>query len=110
MTLMSKVKAEDLSGAALSWAIESINVSTPPQPGQLQLPFSLYIDEAPIEHLIAKYNVWVEPGWSYNWLANARADRDPCERLPGETRAIAVSRAIVAVQLGNVVSVPAELM
>lgn len=108
MTLMSKVKAEDLSGAALSWAIESINSPTPPQPGQLQLPFSLYIDEALIEHLIAKYAVWVEAGHRDNWLADTK--RDPFQRVAGDTRAIAVCRAVLLKLSGNTVSVPAELM
>ena len=105
-----KVRTENLSGAALCWAIESIEGDGLLQTEQLQLPFARQVDDSAAEHLIAKYNVWIEPGYSYNWLANARADRDPCEREPGETRAIAVCRAIVAVRLGNTVSIPAELI
>lgn len=110
MKTMCKVKTEELAGAALLWVIDSIEGTTPPLPGQLQLPFARQIDTATVDRLIAKYNVWVEPGWSYKWLANAREDRDPCERMPGEKREDAVLRAIIAVQLGNVVSIPADLI
>ena len=105
-----KVRTQNLSGAALCWAIESIEGAGQLQTEQLQLPFARQVDDSAAEHLITKYNVWIEPGYSYNWLANARADRDPCERQPGDTRAIAVCRAIVAVRLGNTVSIPAELI
>lgn len=105
-----KVRTENLSGAALCWAIESIEGVGQLQTEQLQLPFARQLDDSAAEHLITKYDVWLERGWSYNWLANARADRDPCERQPGETRAIAVCRAVVAVRLGNTVSIPAELI
>lgn len=109
MAKTTKVKTEELAGAALLWVIDSIEGTTPPLPGQMQLPFDLQIDPAAVDRLIAKYNVWVEPGWSYKWLANAREDRDPCERMPGETREDAVLRAIIAVQLGKVVSIPVDL-
>ena len=101
-----RVQTEELAGSALLWAIDSIEGTPPPLPGQMQLPFALQIDQATVDRLI----VWVEPGWSYKWLANAREDRDPCERMPGETREDAVLRAIIAVQLGNVVSLPADLI
>ena len=110
MAKTTKVKTEELAGAALLWAIDSIEGTPPHLPGQLQLPFDLQIDPAAVDRLIAKYNVWVEPGWSYKWLANAREDRDPSERMPGETREAAVLRAIIAVQLGNTVSIPADLI
>lgn len=110
MAKTTKVKTEDLAGAALLWAIDSIEGTPPPLPGQMQLPFARQIDPATVDRLIAKYDVWIEPGWSCKWLANARKDRDPCERMPGETREDAVLRAIIALQLGNVVSVPADLI
>ena len=110
MAKMIKVNTEELTGAALLWAIDSIEGTPPPLPGQMQLPFARQIGPATVDRLIAKYDVWIEPGWSYKWLANARVDRDPCERMPGETREAAVLRAIIAVQLGNVVSVPADLI
>ena len=104
------VRTENLSGAALCWAIKSIEGVGQLQTEQLHLPFARQVDDSAAEHLITKYDVWLERGWSYNWLANARADRDPCEPQPGETRAIAVCRAVVAVLLGNTVSIPAELI
>ena len=105
-----RVQTEELAGSALLWAIDSIEGTPPPLPGQMQLPFDLQIDPAAVDRLIAKYNVWVEPGWSYKWLANAREDRDPCERMPGETREDAVLRAIIAMQIGKVVSIPVDLI
>lgn len=105
-----RVQTEELAGAALLWVIDSIEGTPPPLSGQLQLPFARQLDAATVDRLIAKYHVWVEPGWSCKWLANTREDRDPCERMPGETREDAVLRAIIAAQLGNVVSIPADLI
>ena len=68
MKTMSKVKTEELTGSALLWAIDSIEGTPPPLPGQMQLPFDLQIEQATVDRLIDKYNVWVEPGWSYKWL------------------------------------------
>ena len=110
MKTMSKVKTEELTGAALLWVIDSIEGTPPPLPGQMQLPFARQIDPVTVDRLIAKYSVWVEPGWSHKWLANAREDRCGCGRIPGETREDAVLRAIIDVQIGNVVSVPADLI
>ena len=110
MTKTTKVKTEELTGSALLWAIDSIEGTPPPLPGQMQIPFACQIDPDAVDRLIAKYDVWTEHGWSYQWLANAREDRDPCERMPGETREDAVLRAIIAVQLGNVASIPADLI
>ena len=87
MKTMSKVKTEELTGAALLWAIDSIEGTPPPLPGQMQLPFARQIGPATVDRLIARYDVWVEPGWSCKWLANAREDRDPCERMPGKKAA-----------------------
>lgn len=38
MKTMSKVKTEELAGAALLWVIDSIEGTPPPLPGQMQLP------------------------------------------------------------------------
>ncbi len=105
-----RVQTEELTGSALLWAIDSIEGTPPPLPGQMQIPFTCQIDPAAVDRLIAKYDVWIEPGWSCKWLANARVDRDPCERMPGETREDAVLRAIIAVELGIAVNVPADLI
>lgn len=109
MSLMVEVKTEELIGPALGWAIESIENDRQPAIGQLQLPFCAHlIDEVLCEKLITKYSVWVEPGAHVNWLADTK--RNPFKRQSGETRVIAVYRAIVADKRGDTVQVPAELM
>ena len=110
MAKTTKVNTAELAGSALLWAIDSIEGTPPPLPGQMQIPFARQIDPATVDRLIAKYDVWIEPGWSCKWLANARVDRDPCERMPGEARETAVLRAIIAVQLGKVVSIPVDFI
>lgn len=103
MNGMVSVRTEELTGPALDWAIDSIE-SAAPTTGQLQLPLAR-IDA---EQLIKKHGVWIERGYSYPWLADLT--RDPCNRQPGETREIAVFRAVVFAILGTTVSVPAELI
>lgn len=105
---MVSVRTEELAGPALNWAIESIEGAQQPTAGQLQLPFTRQLDESAVDLLIDKYAVWVERGAHFNWLADG--SRNPFERQPGETRAIAVCRAVVAAKLGNTVSVPTELI
>jgi len=105
---MVSVRTEDLSSTALGWAIESIEGSVPPA-GQLQLAFCTPpVNEDECERLIAKYAVWVEPGHRVNWAADA--NRDPLHRAHGDTRAIAVCRAVLMKIVGNTISVPAELI
>ena len=64
MAKTTKVKTEELAGAALLWVMDSIEGTPPPLPGQMQLPFARQINPATVDRLIAKYHVWVEPGWS----------------------------------------------
>jgi len=71
--------------------------------GQLQL-FAL----PDAEQLIKKYGVWVERGHQSSWLADTA--RNPFNRQPGETRTIAVFRAVVFAKRGATVNVPAELI
>ncbi|NWD65778.1 hypothetical protein [Pseudomonas sp. IPO3774] len=107
MRRMVSVHTEELDGAALGWAIESIEDAPTPASGQLQLAFCTPpVDEAQCELLIAKYDVWVEPGHAVNWVADTR--RDPFQRVHGETRAIAVCRAVLVKAIGKTCSVPAE--
>lgn len=109
MSSMVSVRTEDLAGLALGWAIESIEGGVSPIAGQLQLAFCAPpVDDAQCDHLITKYAVWVEPGHRVNWVADA--NRDPLHRAHGDTRAIAVCRAVLAKLVGNTVSVPAELI
>lgn len=108
MSHMVSVRTEDLAGPALGWAIESIE-GVAPAAGQLQLAFcAAPVDDAQCDQLIAKYAVWVEAGHRDNWLADTK--RDPFQRVAGDTRAIAVCRAVLLKLSGNTVSVPAELM
>ena len=108
MSRLVSVRTEDLAGAALGWAIESIEGTTAPAPGQLQLAFCAPpVDDAQCERLIATYAVWVEPGHRNNWVANAK--RDPFQRVHGETRAVAVCRAVLMETIGKTCSIPAEL-
>jgi hypothetical protein len=103
MNRMVSVCTDELAGPALDWAITAIEGDQPPTAGQLKL-----FTQIDAEQLIEKYGVWVERGYSYPWLADLT--RDPCNRQPGETREIAVFRAVVFANLGTTVSVPAELI
>jgi hypothetical protein len=100
---MVRVRTEELAGPALDWAINAIEGDLQPAAGQLQL--FIQIDA---EQLIEKYGVWCERGYSYPWLADVT--HDPCNRQPGDTREIAVYRAVVFAQTGSTVRVPAELI
>jgi hypothetical protein len=65
-------------------------------------------DQIDAEQLIEKYCVWCERGYRYPWLA--ATDREPWHRMDGETRSIAVFRAVVFAKHGTNVSVPAKLI
>lgn len=103
MNRMVSVRTEDLAGLALDWAITAIEGDQQPNAGQLQL-----FTQIDAELLIEKYGVWCERGHSYPWLAST--DREPWHRMDGETRTIAVFRAVVWAKHGNTVRVPAELI
>ena len=102
MSLVS-VRTEELTGPALDWAISSIESEQQPFAGQLDL-FAL----PNTEQLIEKYGVWVERGHQSPWLADTAGD--PFNRQPGETRTIAVFRAVVFAMRGITVEIPAELI
>jgi hypothetical protein len=103
MNRMVSVRTEELAGPALDWAINAIEGDRQPGTGQLQL-FAL----PDADHLITKYGVWVDVAHRHPWLADMT--NDPFNRQPGETRTIAVFRAVVFAKLGAAVSVPAELI
>ena len=105
MNRMVSVRTEELTGPALDWAIDNIEGTQQSAGAQLQLPFTRNFD---LDHMIEKYGVWVERGHSYPWLADTT--RDPCNRQPGETREIAVYRAVVFAKTGNTINVPVELI
>jgi len=103
MSHMVSVRTEELTGPALDWAINAIEGDQQPGIGQLQL-FAL----PDAEQLIQKYGVWVDVGHRQPWLADAT--NDPFNRQPGETRTIAVFRAVIFAKHGDTVKVPAELI
>ncbi|WP_236189359.1 hypothetical protein [Pseudomonas pharyngis] len=103
MNRMVSVRTEELAGPALDWAINAIEGDRHPAAGQMDL-FAL----PDAEQLITKYGVWVDVGHRHPWLADAT--NDPFNRQPGETRTIAVFRAVVFAKLGATVKVPAELI
>ena len=103
MNRMVSVRTEELISPALDWAINAIEGEQQPAAGQLDL-FAL----PDAGQLITKYGVWCEAGHSDPWLADAT--NDPFNRQPGETRTIAVFRAVVFAKRGAAVKVPAELI
>jgi hypothetical protein len=100
---MVSVRTEELAGPALDWIINAIEGDPQPDAGQLQL-FAL----PDAERLITKYGVWIDVGHRHPWLADMT--NDPFNRQPGETRSIAVFRAVVFSKHGTTVRVPAELI
>ncbi|VVM98546.1 hypothetical protein [Pseudomonas fluorescens] len=103
MNHMVSVRTEELAGQALDWAINAIEGDQQPGTGQMDL-FAL----PDAEQLITKYGVWVDVGHRHPWLADAA--NDPFNRQPGETRTIAVYRAVVFARCGATVKVPTELI
>jgi len=103
MNRMVSVRTEELAGPALDWAINAIKGEQQPGTGQMDL-FAL----PDAEQLITKYGVWVDVGHRHQWLADAT--NDPFNRQPGETRTVAVFRAVVFAKRGATVKVPAELI
>lgn len=103
MSRMVSVRTEELTGPALDWAINAIEGDQQPGTGQLDL-FAL----PDTEQLITKYCVWVDVGNRHQWLADMT--NEPFNRQTGETRIIAVFRALVFAKRGGTVKVPGELI
>lgn len=103
MNRMVSVRTEELTGPALDWAINAIEGEQQPVAGQLDL-FAL----PDAEQLITKYGVWIDAGHRHPWLADMT--NEPFNRQPGETRTIAVFRAVVLAKRGAAVKVPARLI
>lgn len=103
MSRMVSVRTEELAGPALEWAINAIEGDRQPVAGQLDL-FAL----PDADQLITKYGVWVDAGHLVPWLADIT--NDPSQRQAGETRTIAVFRAVVFAKRGATVKVPEELL
>ncbi|WP_433899377.1 hypothetical protein [Pseudomonas sp. PSE1(2024)] len=103
MSRTVSARTEELAGPALDWAINTIEGDQQPVVGQLDL-FAL----PDAEQLITKYGVWIDVGHRHPWLADVT--NDPLSRQIGETRTIAVFRAVVFAKHGATVKVPAELI
>lgn len=126
MTTMIKVKSVDLIGPVLDWAVakvEGIDVkaNNPGDPWPLSVECLLIgvpnysTDWAQGGPLIDRYQVGVTGIDREHtvFFANAFYDGnsyDSCANAKGPTRLIASMRAIVRLTLGDVVSVPVELM
>lgn len=108
MTKMTSVHVDDLSGPALVWALDSVDPPPTPSLGQMALPFGAGLDEARGESLRLRHDIWIEPGHSNPWLSCVSGN--PLDRRIGETRVIAIFRAVVAFKIGETVNVPRELM
>lgn len=109
MTDTISVRASNLTGAALCWAIEQIEGPLPKPVGQLQLAFcaEAFAPET-VERLIEKHCVWIDRGAHVPWVASIKLD--PFEREAGETREHAALRAIVAERMGRTIQVPKEAL
>lgn len=103
MSRMISVHTRDLAGSALDWAVSSIEGDQQPVAGQMDL-FAL----PDAEQLLVKHGIWCERGHGCPWLADSTLD--PFNRQSGETRTIAVFRAVVFAKHGATVKVPAELV
>lgn len=103
MISMVSVRTEDLAGPALDWAVTVIEGDTQPVAGQMDL-FAL----PDVEQLLVKHSIWCERGHCSPWLADST--RNPFNRQSGETRTVAVFRAVVFAMHGATVKVPAELV
>ncbi|MBV4475373.1 hypothetical protein [Pseudomonas botevensis] len=103
MSRMVSVRTDELAGPALNWVINAIEGDQQPVAGQMDL-----FAPPDAEQLIEKYGVWVDVGHRHPWLADAT--NDPFNRVTGETRPIAVFRAVVFAKRGGAVKVPAELV
>lgn len=125
---MIEVKAADLAGLALDWAVAKVEgISTHKRQEKTFALFgSLAIPLGDAENgyapsscwhcggpLIEKYKPDLETkgsGEQVAYLNNNLGDPDPLIAARGDTYLVALCRAIVAAKLGEVVSLPAELV
>jgi hypothetical protein len=123
MSQMIEVKTADLIGPALDWAVGEVHGEWAEEPYHLRdsdgliwcnnhsYGYSPSADWAQGGPLIEKYGILflIEQGFDEpNCFVAILSEREAVCR--GETHLIAACRAIVAAKLGDVVSVPAELV
>lgn len=128
MTDFVEVKTQDLSGAALDWAVaKSIGAYRGEYAvceGGEPWPAWIFPDWFPVRATTGEFKPttdWsqggppierfgVDPGQEFGWRALCQMDvQDYWVEGGGKTPLIAACRAIVAAKLGDVVSVPKEL-
>lgn len=119
---MTEVKTADLAGAALDWAVANACgfkfgmcggvVFRSDQPGDTYGPGPIWspsTDWSQGGPLIGRYQITLLPPRYSGDKWGATYDVDSC-MLDGDTPLISACRAIVAAKLGDVVSVPSELL
>lgn len=120
---MIEVKTADMIGPALDWAVAKavgknvriLSANNPDGKWQVQCewrhdgPFWPSQDWAQGGPLIDEHKIGVGPVRG-GWVAYPNRPNEPTDWLRGETPLVAICRAIVSDKLGDVVSVPAELV
>ncbi|WP_085696326.1 hypothetical protein [Pseudomonas sp. B26(2017)] len=89
MSRTAIVQTPELAGLALAWAVNMIEG-----------------DQPRADHLVSKYGIWCERANGPHWLADMTGN--PFNRQAGESRTIAVYRALVFAMHGPAIEVPAE--
>ena len=114
-----EVKTAELVGPALDWLVGKItNRQTDWSHSDNCLVYQAYIPWAPSTYwaqggpLIAQYQIELLPSYGSGILKHWYAFFQPNSRkyMKGDTALIAVCRAVVAANLGDVVQVPANLV
>ncbi|SFP92774.1 Protein of unknown function [Pseudomonas sp. NFPP07] len=121
---MIEVKTAELIGPALDWAVAKADGRDPKVycTGIAEYTFVYLGDSATckfdpttgwvwLSYLIKRYRIELSPLYVGDWRAHVMADDEPqTPEVEAGTPELAICRAIVAAKLGEVVSVPKELM
>lgn len=119
---MTAVKTQDLTGAALDWAVAGATneqgywaelfqqcVITGKTLGGISLKYSPSTDWSQAGPLLEKHKIGFGPVRG-GWVAHPHRPNEPTDWMRAEAPLVAICRAIVADKLGMVVTVPAELI
>lgn len=124
MTEFVEVSTQELSGAALDWAVAKSDGRDPKVyfTGIPQYTF-IYLGDAAtckfdptsnwiwLSDLIKRYRIELSPLYVGDWRAHVMADDEPqTPEVEASTAELAICRAVVEARLGEIVSVPKELM